>query len=176
RRGRRVRRRASAPGGSGPSPGSASPGPTPSRRPGLRSSTPPASRSGWGSTPTAGSRPARPTGQSMGWASTRPARGPRGRRRSGALPSARYYGAVVSSAIPARYDRRVERDVIQSTPGVRVEAMPELAHAAPMDVAERFRHLPGLVLLESARPGRNARWTYLAADPVAVIEAPSAGA
>ena len=66
--------------------------------------------------------------------------------------------------------------MIQSTPGVRVEAMPELAHAAPMDVAERFRDLPGLVLLESARPGRNARWTYLAADPVALIEAPSAGA
>ena len=44
-----------------------------------------------------------------------------------------------------------------------------------MDVAERFMDLPGLVLLESARPGRNARWTYLAADPVAVIEAPSEG-
>ena len=44
-----------------------------------------------------------------------------------------------------------------------------------MDVAERFRDLPGLVLLESARPGRNARWTYLTADPVAVIEAPSEG-
>src|SRR4029078_2177345 len=38
------------------------------------------------------------------------------------------------------------------------------------------RPLPALVLLESARPGRNARWTYLAADPVAIIEAPSAGA
>jgi para-aminobenzoate synthetase component 1 len=44
-----------------------------------------------------------------------------------------------------------------------------------MDVAERFRDLPGLVLLESARPGRNARWTYLTADPVAVIDAPSQG-
>ena len=44
-----------------------------------------------------------------------------------------------------------------------------------MDVAERFRDLPGLALLESARPGRNARWTYLTADPVAVIEAPSEG-
>ena len=36
--------------------------------------------------------------------------------------------------------------------------------------------MPGLVLLESARPGRNARWTFLTADPVAVLEAPSAGA
>ncbi len=44
-----------------------------------------------------------------------------------------------------------------------------------MDVAERFLDLPGLALLESARPGRNARWTYLTADPVAVIEVPSAG-
>ena len=46
---------------------------------------------------------------------------------------------------------------------------------APIDVAEAFRDLPGLVLLESARPGRNARWTYLTADPVAVLETPAAG-
>src|SRR5437773_4956428 len=61
-------------------------------------------------------------------------------------------------------------------PGVHLEPMPELAGLAPMDVAERFRDVPGLVLLESARPGRNARWTYLTADPVAVIDTPSAGA
>jgi len=60
-------------------------------------------------------------------------------------------------------------------PGIRLVELPELAARAPMDVAERFRYLPGLVLLESARPGRNARWTYLTADPVAVIEAPSEG-
>src|SRR5262245_36087827 len=60
-------------------------------------------------------------------------------------------------------------------PGVRLEALPELDAEAPMDVAERFRDLPGLVLLESARPGRNARWTYLSADPVALIETPSPG-
>ncbi len=35
--------------------------------------------------------------------------------------------------------------------------------------------MPGLALLESARPGRNARWTYMTADPVAVLEAPAAG-
>ncbi len=46
---------------------------------------------------------------------------------------------------------------------------------APIDVAERFRDLPGLALLESARPGRNARWTYLTADPVAVLDTPAAG-
>jgi para-aminobenzoate synthetase component I len=61
------------------------------------------------------------------------------------------------------------------TPGIRLVELPELAARAPMDVAERFRTLPGLVLLESARPGRNARWTYLTADPVGVIEAPSEG-
>ena len=45
----------------------------------------------------------------------------------------------------------------------------------PIDVAEAFRDLPGLALFESARPGRNARWTYLTADPIAVLESPAAG-
>ena len=45
----------------------------------------------------------------------------------------------------------------------------------PIDAAEAFRDLPGLALLESARPGRNARWTYLSADPIAVLDAPAAG-
>jgi para-aminobenzoate synthetase component 1 len=44
-----------------------------------------------------------------------------------------------------------------------------------MDAAERLRGLPGLAVLESARPGRNARWTYVSADPVAVLEAPADG-
>ena len=69
----------------------------------------------------------------------------------------------------------MERHAIHTRPGVHVEALPELVDVSPMDVAERFRDLRGLVLLESARPGRNARWTYLTADPVAVIETPSAG-
>ncbi|HEX5591660.1 MAG TPA: anthranilate synthase component I family protein [Candidatus Limnocylindrales bacterium] len=60
-------------------------------------------------------------------------------------------------------------------PGVRCIRLPELDAVAPMDAAERLRDLPGLALLESARPGRNARWTYLAADPVAVLEAPADG-
>ncbi|MFL5675211.1 MAG: aminodeoxychorismate synthase component I [Chloroflexota bacterium] len=50
-----------------------------------------------------------------------------------------------------------------------------VAAARAIDAAEAFRDLPGLVLLESARPGRNARWTYLTADPVAVLESPAAG-
>ena len=52
---------------------------------------------------------------------------------------------------------------------------PEVAALAPMDAAEAFRDLPGLALLESARPGRRSRWTYLCADPIAVLEAPSEG-
>ena len=59
---------------------------------------------------------------------------------------------------------------------LRLRRLPDrLAAARPIDIAERFRDLPGLALLESARPGRNARWTYLTADPVAVLEAPAAG-
>jgi para-aminobenzoate synthetase component 1 len=50
-----------------------------------------------------------------------------------------------------------------------------LAAARPIDVAEGFRDLPGLALLESARPGRNARWTYLTADPVSIVESAAAG-
>jgi para-aminobenzoate synthetase component 1 len=79
-------------------------------------------------------------------------------------------------------DRRksgATRQSAQSTrplaPGIRLIDLPQLVGLAPMDVAERFRDLPGLVLLESARPGRNARWTYLTADPVAVTESPSEG-
>ena len=55
--------------------------------------------------------------------------------------------------------------------GIRCLRLPELDKLAPMDAAERLRDLPGLALLESARPGRNARWSYLTADPVAVLEA-----
>jgi para-aminobenzoate synthetase component I len=69
----------------------------------------------------------------------------------------------------------MDRLVVRTRPGIRLEALPELDDSAPMDVAERFRDLPGLALLESARPGRNARWTYLTADPIALLEAPSTG-
>ena len=59
---------------------------------------------------------------------------------------------------------------------VRLRRLPDrIAAARAIDAAEAFRDLPGLALLESARPGRNARWTYLTADPVAVLEAPAAG-
>ncbi len=62
------------------------------------------------------------------------------------------------------------------TATLRLRRLPErIADARPIDAAEAFRDLPGLVLLESARPGRNARWTYMTADPVAVLESPAAG-
>ena len=80
---------------------------------------------------------------------------------------------------PARptYDPRVTLDRwARPAPGVLATRIPELDAVAPMDVAERLRGLPGLALLESARPGRNARWTYLTADPIAVIDTPAAGA
>ena len=62
------------------------------------------------------------------------------------------------------------------SPRLRVWRLPaRVASTRPIDAAEAFRDLPGLAMLESARPGRNARWTYLTADPVAVLEAPAAG-
>jgi para-aminobenzoate synthetase component 1 len=62
-----------------------------------------------------------------------------------------------------------------TAPGAVAIHLPELDALAPMDVAEGLRDMPGVGLLESARPGRNARWTYLTADPVAVLEAPAPG-
>ncbi len=53
--------------------------------------------------------------------------------------------------------------------------VPAMDAVAPMDAAEAFRDLPGLALLESARPGRTGRWSYLTADPLAVIDAPAEG-
>ena len=59
---------------------------------------------------------------------------------------------------------------------LRLRRLPDrIAATRAIDAAEAFRDLPGLALLESARPGRNARWTYLTADPVAVLESPAAG-
>src|SRR6187551_3817283 len=77
------------------------------------------------------------------------------------------HSAVSSRRDPDRPDRT----------GLAVPIAPPAAAAAPhrVDAPEAFRDVGGLVLLESARPGRNARWTYLTADPVAVLEAPAAG-
>src|SRR4051794_37917482 len=59
---------------------------------------------------------------------------------------------------------------------IRLRRLPDrVADARAIDVAEAFRDLPGLALLESARPGRNARWTFLTADPVAILTEPARG-
>ena len=50
-----------------------------------------------------------------------------------------------------------------------------LDRIAPMDAADALRGLPGLAVLETARPGRRNRWTYLAVEPLAVIETPASG-
>ena len=63
-----------------------------------------------------------------------------------------------------------------SAPGaVRLARLPELDGVAPMDLAERLRPRGGLALLESARPGRNAIWSYLVADPRLVVDRPAEG-
>ncbi len=64
---------------------------------------------------------------------------------------------------------------VSSAPLVRLQPLAEVAGIRPIDIAEAFRDLPGLALLESARPGRNARWTFLTADPVAVLTEPAVG-
>jgi para-aminobenzoate synthetase component I len=54
--------------------------------------------------------------------------------------------------------------------GLVLERLPALDAIPPLDAAERLRGRPGLVLLESARPGRRANWSYLAADPLVTLE------
>lgn len=80
--------------------------------------------------------------------------------------------AIPSTDRPARRTPRPAWAVGQPL----VLRVPELDALAPIDVAEAFRDLPGLALLESARPGRTGRWSYLSADPVAVLETPATDA
>jgi para-aminobenzoate synthetase component I len=81
--------------------------------------------------------------------------------------------------IHARGDRSALDTVVRagtrSPARVRLDSFPELADVRPIDAADALRDLPGVALLETARPGRRARWTYLTADPVAVMERPSPG-
>lgn len=58
---------------------------------------------------------------------------------------------------------------------VSLEPLPQLDAGALMAVVEAFRDLPGLTLFEAARPGGRSRWSYLTADPVAVVERPASG-
>jgi para-aminobenzoate synthetase component 1 len=57
-----------------------------------------------------------------------------------------------------------------------LERLPALDGTAPTDAADAFRDLPGLGVLESARPGRAGRWSFLVAEPVAVVDGSAPGA
>ncbi len=66
----------------------------------------------------------------------------------------------------------------RQSPGMRTEpvaaaaVVAEVPAAAGRDavaVASTLAGMPGLVVLESARRGRRARWTYVSADPLAVV-------
>lgn len=56
-----------------------------------------------------------------------------------------------------------------------VDRLPALDGISPADAADAFRDLPGFALLESARPGRAGRWSFLVAEPVAVLEGSAQG-
>jgi len=56
-----------------------------------------------------------------------------------------------------------------------LERLPVLDGIAPADAADAFRDQPGLALLESARPGRAGRWSFLVAEPVAVLDGSTRG-
>jgi para-aminobenzoate synthetase component 1 len=60
-------------------------------------------------------------------------------------------------------------------PPLCLERLPALDGIPPADAADAFRDLPGLALLESARPGRAGRWSFLAAEPVGIVEGSAAG-
>ncbi len=59
--------------------------------------------------------------------------------------------------------------------GILVERWPTLDGLAPLDVADALPDRAGLALLETARRGRLDRWTFLAVDPVAVLDGPADG-
>lgn len=58
---------------------------------------------------------------------------------------------------------------------VRLERLPELDGLDPLAVADRLDDRAGLALLETARPGRRDRWSFLALRPLVVLDAPADG-
>jgi para-aminobenzoate synthetase component 1 len=56
-----------------------------------------------------------------------------------------------------------------------LERLPALDGVAPADAADALRDLPGMALLESARPGRAGRWSFLVAEPAEVLDGSSPG-
>jgi len=86
------------------------------------------------------------------------------------------YHRRVTATLPPIPPRRTGSTHPAAPATVLLERRPELDAIAPMDAAEAFRDLPGLALLESARPGRKSRWSYLTSDPLVVLDAPAPGA
>ena len=90
--------------------------------------------------------------------------------RPGRDPGTSYHRRVIDTPSVSRHPASRSRELVRLEP-----LSADVASVAPMDAAEAFRDLPGLALLESARPGRRSRWSYLCADPVALLEAPADG-
>ena len=84
------------------------------------------------------------------------------------------YHRLVSNPPEARSAQRHGAGQAGTPPPVCLR-VPALDRVAPLDAAEAFRDLPGLALLESARPGRTGRWSYLTADPIAIVDAAADG-
>jgi para-aminobenzoate synthetase component 1 len=53
---------------------------------------------------------------------------------------------------------------------LHLEPLPGIVGLDPADVAERLADLPGLALLETRRCGPADRWSWLSADPLAVVD------
>jgi para-aminobenzoate synthetase component 1 len=91
------------------------------------------------------------------------------------VPSLRRHGS--GSVAPAPFGRAgtIDNPAMAPSTGVVLERLPALDGVPPADAADAFRDMPGLALLESARPGRAGRWSLLVAEPVAVLEGSAPG-
>ena len=108
----------------------------------------------------------RPARQDRGPANPPPALGIRTR------PDHAHEGCSYDRAVTL-VDRTLARP--RTLAPVVLERLPALDGVRAVDAAEMLRDLPGLVLLESARRGRLGRWSFLTADPLAVVEDASPG-
>ncbi len=74
---------------------------------------------------------------------------------------------------PMRATRQTAEMPIAAPGGTpRVVELPDLDGADVPAIAESLRDLPGLAVLDSARAGRRSQWTYITADPVALVTGP----
>ena len=102
---------------------------------------------------------------------------PRSRARIGAMLAAAAWwarhrlGRIIAGVIPIPVDPSSHR----AHPSALRRLSDRVAAARPSMRPRRSATCPGWPCSRAPDPGRNARWTYLTADPVAVLEAPSAG-